>query len=384
MLHEIEPITSSRYTWKRFIGCLRHLRRQYEDDKIRMASNAADVDKNTFWRLLKRERGGGRNSLNAIKDRNKKVVSDPKQIMHVWKEHFSGFCDPKDDPVYDSVHYRSVTEEVSSWLDGVDGYIFTEVYFEFEKIQKGILHLNSGKAPEFDGLTKEHLINAGGGVMLHLMFRWIFDIEEIPINFRRGTQVPLYKGKNAPTPDVNSYSGITLFTTLNKLFEVILWLTMKHWWLNETPMSRLQGACRGGVSSLHTAMALQESVSALLERNRNVFVVFYDVSKAFDGVWMDGLFHQMRTLGIKGKTWRLLYKCYIDFQCRVRVDDLFSEWYPMLCRIHQGGYLSLIRYAVFINSLLVELEGSNLCRVVHGYNTTRLCRRHSFSKYIKT
>ena len=43
---------------KRFIGCLRHLKRQYEDDKIREASSAADIDKNTFWRLLKRERGG--------------------------------------------------------------------------------------------------------------------------------------------------------------------------------------------------------------------------------------------------------------------------------------------------------------------------------------
>ena len=44
----------------------------------------------------------------------------------------------------------------------------------------------------------------------------------------------------------------------------------------------------------------------------------------------------------------------------------------MLCGIHQGGYLSLIKYAVFINSLLVDLQSSGLCSVVHGYSTTPL------------
>ena len=255
-----------------------------------------------------------------------------------------------------------------------DGDIFSDEHFTYDEIRKGILHLNSNKAPGFDGLTKEHLTNAGEGLIpvLHLIFSWIFDLESIPTNFRRGTQVPLYKGKNAPTLDTNSYRGITLLTTLNKLFEVILWHRMKGWWLNEAPMTRLQGACRSGISSLHTALVLQESIAALLECNRHVFVVFYDVSKAFDGVWIDELFYQMRELGISGKTWRLLYKCYVDFKCRVRVGDLISEWYPMLCGIHQGGYLSLIKYAVFINSLLVSLEKSRLCCVVHGINTTPL------------
>ena len=47
-----------------------------------------------------------------------------------------------------------------------------------------------------------------------------------------------------------------------------------------------------------------------------------------------------------------------------------SETYPMMCGIHQGGFLSLIKYISFINSLLVQLKTSDLCCTVAGIKTT--------------
>ena len=42
----------------------------------------------------------------------------------------------------------------------------------------------------------------------------------------------------------------------------------------------------------------------------------------------------------------------------------------MTCGIHQGGYLSLVKYISFINSLVVELENSKLCCVINPLCTT--------------
>ena len=126
-------------------------------------------------------------------------------------------------------------------------------------------------------------------------------------------------------------------------------------------MSELQGACRKGSSCIHTALTLQETISKERESNDKVFVAYYDVSKAFDSVWIDGLFFQLHKVGIKHSLWRILYKMYLNFKCCVRIGQLSSSWYDMDCGIHQGGFLSLMKYTVFIDSLLRELEDSELC-----------------------
>ena len=42
------------------------------------------------------------------------------------------------------------------------------------------------------------------------------------------------------------------------------------------------------------------------EDGKKVFVAYFNVSKAFDYVWTDGLFFQLYRMGITGTLWRLL------------------------------------------------------------------------------
>ena len=185
-------------------------------------------------------------------------------------------------------------------------------------------------------------------------------------------QCNLYKGKDTCILDPNNYRGITLLPTYNKLFEVLIWQRMKPWWYESKCISELQGACKDGFSCIHTAFNLRETLATSLEAADNCFVAFYDVAKAFDTVWIDGLFMQMHNLGIRGKTWRLLYRCYIDFKSCVKLNGSFSSWYTPLCGIHQGGFMSLMKYAVFINSLLVDLKNANICAKIYMVPSTPL------------
>ena len=70
-------------------------------------------------------------------------------------------------------------------------------------------------------------------------------------------------------------------------------------------------------------------------------------------------------MGVRDKMWRLMYRAYVDFKCRVRLGNELSDWYELNCGIHQGGFLSLTKYVAFINSLIVSLETSNLCCQIH-------------------
>ena len=83
-------------------------------------------------------------------------------------------------------------------------------------------------------------------------------------NLRRGIQLPLFKGKNLTSLDVNNYRGITSLTTLNKVYEMLLWGKIEKWWTRNGVISKLQGACRKGQSCVHTEILLQgDSVDSL-------------------------------------------------------------------------------------------------------------------------
>ena len=301
-------------------------------------------------------------------------VHEVKEILEVWKVHFSKLGTPAQSDNFDKEHFDRVNSRIRELIRSEDNDVFTQEHISFKEVVDGVNRLNSGKAPGFDGVTKEHIYNAGYPLvrLLVLLCNWVLDTEHIPINFRRGIQIPLYKGKNTSTFDVNNYRGITLLSVFNKLFEVILWNRMEEWWNSSGVINQLQGACKKGISCVHSTFILQETIATLLEKNRKVFVLYLDVSKAFDGVWVEGLFYRLWEMGVRGKTWRLLYKSYQDFKCRVRIQNQMSEWYPLRCGIHQGGYLSLLKYLAFINSLLDSLEESKLCCAIYGINVSPL------------
>ena len=163
--------------------------------------------------------------------------------------------------------------------------------------------LKREKATGFDGLTTEHLIYAGGCIeqILTDIFNGIITLEYIPVNFRCGTQVPLYKGKNTCPLNVNNYQGITLLSCMNKMFKILVWERMKVWWSDEGIISLLQCACCQCSSCLHLAVLLQEGIASSLGTNKKVFVAYFDVAKAFDSVWTNGSFYQLHEMGVVGK-----------------------------------------------------------------------------------
>ena len=352
---------------KHFAKTLRVLSRQYEDQKIADAARYSEIDRDAFWRMFKQSSVHGKTSVNAIKNEAGTVVYELKDILVTWQKHFDALSTPTNPDRFDDDHQIYVSNKVSEWTRDNSSNEFLERPLNDEEVFKAIQKLNLKKAPGFDGITSEHLRFAGRGlsnIMCSLLNLCIRN-EYVPKNFRKGIQVPLYKGKKSCPLNTNNYRGITLLSTFNKLFEVIIWARLSGWWFNERKISDLQGAGRKGSSCIHTALSLQETIAKERESNKNVFVAYYDVSKAFDSVWIDGLFFQLHNMGITGSLWRILYKTYQNFKCCVRI-----EWYDMSCGIHQGGYLSLVKYAAFINSLITNLEDSDLCSRIYRVKTS--------------
>ena len=109
---------------KLFISRLRHLSVDYENEEIVQAVKLAELNRNAFWRLLKKARNSGGVESASIRNREERVVYEIDEVLDVWKSHFSGLGTPSMDPNFDDEHFARVCDlimmvptQMFSWLN---------------------------------------------------------------------------------------------------------------------------------------------------------------------------------------------------------------------------------------------------------------------------
>ena len=270
-------------TKKNFAKAFKATRKAYENEQILEVVRSAEVNKNKFWKLLQNTRSGVSCKTSAVKGPNRKVAYEIDDILTIWKSHFESLEIPKYSPNFDNDHFIRVTSFVEEYSksDSADD-TFLNNPFKRDEVSKALQVLNSGKASGLDGVTTEHLRYAGDSMVTSLtnLCNSVRVSEYIPACCRVGVQIPLYKGKDTCPLDPNNYRGITLLSVFNKILEILVWHRIESWWETNRVISDLQGACKKGLSCIHTAMLLQETVATSLETNRKCLVAYFDVAKS--------------------------------------------------------------------------------------------------------
>ena len=68
-----------------------------------------------------------------------------------------------------------------------------------------------------------------------------------------------------------------------------------------------------GVGCIEASVTILKTINHMLERGSKVFGCFFDVRKAFDMVWVDGLSYKLfKGLGIEGNMWLAIKDLYTD------------------------------------------------------------------------
>ena len=117
--------------------------------------------------------------------------------------------------------------------------------------------------------------------------------------------------------------------------------------------SPLQCGFKKPVGCLEASFVISESVNHKLERGNKVFSCCVDVKKAFDTVWLDGLFFTLLTdLGVCGKMWMILKDMYTKVQGFVTYGGSTSDLFSIDQGSCQGRIVALFLNKVFINRLL--------------------------------
>ena len=96
-----------------------------------------------------------------------------------------------------------------------------------------------------------------------------------------------------------------------------------------------------------------------IKRKLNTFAVFIDLSKAYDRINRDLLWHKLSVLGVYGKMLNSLKSFYEYVQCTVRINGCYSDWFDVHAGLEQGCVLSLFLFNAFVNDLIHAIRSLN-------------------------
>jgi len=141
------------------------------------------------------------------------------------------------------------------------------------EIQKAINQMSNGKAPGTDGIPAEVFKKCSSCLLPHLidLFEAIWNEATVPRDFKDATLVHIYKRKGDRSC-CDHHRGISLLSTAGKILARVLLI----------PES--QCGFRAGRGTTDMIFAARQIQKKCREQNRDLYMVFIDLTKAFDSV----------------------------------------------------------------------------------------------------
>ena len=155
------------------------------------------------------------------------------------------------------------------------------------KVELAIKQLKRGKAAGCDHLINELYIYGCDQLIpkLFALFNVVFKSSHFPRSWQEGIIVPIHK--KGSVDNVQNYRGITLLSTLGKLFTRIINNRLNYWSDTYHIINDNQSGFRQGMSTVDNIYILQSLIGVAFIRGKKVFFASIDFSKAFDYINRD-------------------------------------------------------------------------------------------------
>jgi hypothetical protein len=302
-----------------------------------------------FWKKVKGEKKSER---VVLKNEAGEIISGDEQTAEWCKVYFEklyneGFTAGNSDNGLEDGGAGTAT--LSTQLEHVPS---------IEEVRKCLSKLKSGKAAGSSGIVAE-MLKAGGHLVeekLWKFFRRVWNEVDVPKDWESGIVMPLFKKGNRM--DLDNYRGISLMDVVGKVFSGILRDRLENFY--EGKIVEEQAGFRKGRGCVDQGYTLAQVVLKRLEVQKNTYLCFVDLKKAYDSVWREGLFRRMADDGVPEKLLSLVKRWYKNVNVRVRVNDVESDWFQSKVGVRQGDTLSPLLFNIFINGIVGKVKESGL------------------------
>lgn len=302
-----------------------------------LASQHSKKDFRSFWKAT--------NNMNFRPSCPVSVngKTDTKDIANTFKDHF----------IVKSSLGLSQDEMSDAEINAEPGpgYLAKDV-------AKAIKSISRGKSPGHDGLSIEHLQNAGPHISRVLALFYTLCVRHcyLPEDMMKTIVIPVPKNKTGDLSDTNNYRPISLATVVAKVFDSVINVQLNKC----VSLNPNQFGFRPGLSTETAILCLKHTVKYYLNRKTPVYACYLDLSKAFDLVSYNILWRKLKDINLPNETIQILRYWYGNQVNSVRWSGILSDPYRLECGVRQGGLTSPTLFNLYINELLEALGKTHI------------------------
>lgn len=221
-----------------------------------------------------------------------------------------------------------------------------------EELLIEIKRLKPFKAPGADGLQNILIKNlpASGRDFLTNIFNLCIKWGHWPSMFKTAKIIPIPKaGKNKNHAE--NYRPISLLNAIGKLFERMILSRILKFADEKQIIQAEQFGFRQQHSTTHQVERVVSNVFKNKAQKRSTGMVLFDIEKAFDTVWHDGLIYKLHQLNFPAYLCRLVCAFCTNRSFEVVVGGEKSRAYPIPAGLAQGSSLSPTLYSIYVSDL---------------------------------